>query len=111
MVRIVAFVAVNFRRSRSSRLQPFYRRSPGYRLPCPLLQPFNYPEKLGGVDFCWPRTAHQQPAALRQKGKQKKSGQNLGAAKTFACKKFTHGGTASVLPCPGTIGKPPRWTK
>src|ERR1700676_3601443 len=111
MVRIVAFMVVDFRRSRRSRLQSFYRRSPCNRISTPLLQPFHHAEQLGGVDFGWLGAAYQQPAALRQECEQKKCGQNLGTAKAFARKKFTHEGTASVLPCPGTIGKLPRWTK
>src|SRR5579863_4052856 len=105
MVRIIAFVVLDVSWSRRSRLQPFHRRRPGNGISAPLLQPFHYAKQLRRGDFGWLGAAHKQPAALRQECEQKKSGQNLGTTKAFARKKFTHEVTASVLPCPRTIGK------
>jgi hypothetical protein len=74
-------------------------------LTIPLLQSFDDPEKMRGVHLERLCAADQQPSALSQESQQQKSRQDLRPAKTFACEKFTHEGTASVLPCSGTIGE------
>jgi hypothetical protein len=74
-----------------------------------LLQSFDRAEELGLVHVARLCAPDEQPCTLGEECQQEKSCENLWAAETFAGKKFTHEGTASVLPCPGTIGKLPRW--
>src|SRR5205823_14442242 len=64
------------------------------------------PDALADTGFLWwsqSGAAMHQPGALSEKYQQQESGQNLRPAEAFACKKSTHAGKGSVLPCPRSI--------